>query len=66
MATIEPTVWPPVESIEGLVCILITPAIKQGLRIAVRNQVIIFVWHEHQVRRGTNPHTTMPDFQTTD
>src|SRR5262245_38679788 len=59
MATVEPAVGSPGEGVEGVVGVLVSPAIQQDLWRARRfGFVAILQRNEHELRGGTDPDTT--------
>jgi len=55
VATVEPAVRSPGETVDDVVFRLETPAVEQDFGRAVRNVVVIAVGNENQLRRGAEP-----------
>ena len=58
MIAVKPAVRPPCQAVRRLVRVLITPAVEQRYRIAVRHVIAVAVRNEQQMRRGAKPHAT--------
>jgi len=66
VAAVEPTVGTPRERVERLVRVLIGPAVEQDLGLRIGHQIAVLVGHEHEIRRGADPHAAEADLQTAD
>ena len=66
VATIQPTVGAPDKRIERLVRVLLTPAVEQLYRRAIRLVVAVSIGNEQQIRRRPDPHSAEADFQAAD
>ena len=66
LATVEPTVRAPVECVQRLVRVLVSPAVQEDLGFPIGDKIGVRIGHEHEVGRRTNPNTTKPHLETAD
>ena len=66
VAAIKPAIGSPDERIEGLVRVLVTPAIQQDLGRPIGNIVFIVVGNEQQLGSGPHPDAAKSHFDATD
>ena len=66
VATVQPAIRPPRKRVEHFVGVGgKVPAVQENLRITPRLGIVpIGNWHEHQVRRRADPHTTETDLES--
>ena len=64
LATVEPAVGSPDETVEGFVAVMHAPAVEKNFGFGVRNIVAIGVGDEDKIRRGSEVNTTVSDCDT--
>src|SRR5262249_17442974 len=67
MAAIQPAVWPPGESVQRFMRVLVRPTTEQNLRRPRGFWLApILDRDEHKIRRSTHPHTAESNLNATD
>ena len=65
LQAVEPTIRPPGEIIEGFVGILIAKTIQKDLRGSIGHIITVSIGQKQQLRRGTDPDTSITQFKAT-
>lgn len=66
VATVKPSIRPPVECVESFVRVLVSESIEKNLRLGVRDIVAVCIGDEHEIGSGADPNTAEAYFESTD